>query len=97
MMWPARQMRGRDRRPGIWWDHEQNCITIEGVDFAQDTQEGGADRFEFLPDSDEEEGAKGLSLDGDDDEYVPEMEPQDVITVSRITEPCVNQGHGRLR
>jgi hypothetical protein len=67
------------------------------VDFAQDTQEGGADRFEFLPDSDEEEGAKGLSLDGDDDEYVPKMEPQDVITVSRITEPCVNQGHGRLR
>jgi hypothetical protein len=90
-------MRCRDHRPGIWWDHERNCIAIEGVDFSQDTQEGGADRFEFLPDSDEEEGAKGLSLDGDDDEYVPKMEPQDVITVSRITEPCVNQGHGRLR
>jgi hypothetical protein len=46
-MWPARQMRGRDRRRGIWWDRKLNCIAIEGQDFAQDTQEGGADQFVF--------------------------------------------------
>jgi hypothetical protein len=66
------------------------------VDFAQDTQEGGADEFELIPDSDEEGGAKGSSLLDDDDEYVPETEPQDVM-VSRINGPCANQGHQSLR
>lgn len=94
-MWPAKRMRGRDRRRGTWWDRKRNCIAIEGVDFAQDTQEGGADEFELIPDSDEEGVAKGSSLLGDDDEYVPETEPQDVI-VSTITGPCANQGRQRL-
>ena len=93
-MWPTRQMRGRDRRRGTWFDQELNCIAIEGVDFAQDTEEGGADRFELIPDSDEDGVAKGSSLLGDDDEYVPETEPQDVTTASKITGPCAN--HGRL-
>jgi hypothetical protein len=26
---------------------------VEGIDFAQDTQEGGADEFDFIPDSEE--------------------------------------------
>ena len=93
-MWPTRQMRGRDRRRGTWFDQELNCIAIEGVDFAQDTEEGGADRFELIPDSDEDGVAKGSSLLGDDDEFVPETEPQDVTTASKITGPCAN--HGRL-
>ncbi|XP_034598074.1 uncharacterized protein [Setaria viridis] len=92
-MWPARQMPGRDRRCGTWWDQKLNCIPIEGHDFAQDTQEGGADQFVLIPDSDEEGGAKGSSLPGDNDEYVPEMEPQDVVMMNRITGPCANQGH----
>jgi hypothetical protein len=71
-MWPARQMRDRDCRHGTWWNRKENCIAIEGVDFAQDTQEGGADEFELIPDSDEEGGAKGSSLLDDDDEYVHE-------------------------
>ena len=74
-MWPTKQMRSRDRRRGTWWDHKLNCIAIEGQDFAQDTQEGGADQFELIPDSNEEEGVKGSSLLGDEDEYVPETQP----------------------
>ena len=44
---------GRERRRGIWWDRRNNCLAEEGIDFAQDTQEGGADEFEFIPDSEE--------------------------------------------
>jgi hypothetical protein len=65
------------------------------VDFAQDTHEGGADQFELIPDSDEEGVAKGSSLLGDDDEYIPETEPQDVM-VSTITGPCANKGRQHL-
>ncbi|XP_034587381.1 uncharacterized protein [Setaria viridis] len=95
-MWPAREMPGQDHHRGTWWDQKLNCIAIGGHDFAQDTQEGGADQFVLIPDSDEEGGAKGSSLLGDNDEYVPETEPQDVVTVSRITGPCANQGRQRL-
>jgi hypothetical protein len=87
-------MRGRDRHPGTWWDCKLNRIAIEGQDFAQDTQEGGADQFVLIPDSDEKGVAKGSSLLGDDDEYVPETEPQDVVTVSRG--PRAYQGPKRL-
>ncbi|CAO2204819.1 unnamed protein product [Urochloa humidicola] len=90
------QSSGRDRRRGTWWDLKLNCIVIEGQDFAQDTQEGGAGEFVLIPDSDEERGAKGSSLLGDDDEYVPETEPQDLVTVSRNIGPCANQGRQRL-
>jgi len=82
-MRPANRTRGRERRPGTWWDQEKQCIAIEGQDFAQDTQEGGADQFEFVPDSDEEGGDNGPSLNGGDDEFVPETEPQDIIAVSK--------------
>ena len=94
-MWPAKQMRDRDRRRGTWWDRKLNCAAIEGQDFAQDTQEGGADRFELIPDSDKE-GVKGSSLLGDGDEYVTETQPQDIVIVSKITGPCGNQGRGRF-
>jgi hypothetical protein len=67
---------------------KNNCIAIEGQDFAQDTQEGGADQFMFIPDSDDEGGHNGPYLNGDDDEIVPEAEPQDIIVV--------NKGRGRL-
>lgn len=94
---PTKQMPGRDRRRGTWWDLKLNCIAIEGKDFAQDTQEGGADDFVLIPSSDEERGTKGSSLLGDDDdEFVPETEPQDLVTVSRVTGPCANQGRRRL-
>ena len=79
----ASRMRGQDHRRGTWWDREKHCVTIEGQDFAQDTQEGGADQFEFVPDSDEEGGDNGPSLNGGDDEFVPETEPQDIIAVSK--------------
>jgi len=36
---------GRERRRGIWWDRRNNCLAEEGIAFAQDTQEGGADEF----------------------------------------------------
>ncbi|CAO2040765.1 unnamed protein product [Urochloa humidicola] len=94
-VWPAKKMPGRDRRRGTWWDLKLNCIAIEGKDFAQDTQEGGADEFVLIPDSDEERGAKGSSLVGDDDEYVPETEPQDDMVNGHIG-PCANQGRKRL-
>ncbi|CAN6241348.1 unnamed protein product [Urochloa humidicola] len=89
-------MPGRDRRRGTWWDLKRNCIAIEGQDFAQDTQEGGADEFVLIPDSDEERGAKGSSLLGDDDEYVPETEPQDFATASGVVGSCANQSRRRL-
>ncbi|CAN6300465.1 unnamed protein product [Urochloa humidicola] len=92
----ARQMRGRDRRRGTWWDLKLNRVAIEGQDFAQDTEEEGADQFVLIPNSDEERSAKGSSMLGDDDEYVPETEPQDVATVSTITGPCASQGRRRL-
>ncbi|CAO2193673.1 unnamed protein product [Urochloa humidicola] len=93
-MWSDRKKRGRDRRRGTWWDLKRNCIAIEGQDFAQDTEEGGADQFVLIPDSDEERGAKDSSLLGDD-EYVPETEPQDV-TESAIIGVGANQGRKRL-
>jgi hypothetical protein len=67
----------------MWWDREKQCITIEGQDFAQDTQEGGVDRFELIPDSDEEGRDNGPSLLGGDDEFVPKTEPQDIVAVSK--------------
>ena len=81
-MCPASRTRGRDRHRGTWWEREKHCVAIEGQDFAQDTQEGGTDRFELIPDSDEE-GDNGPSLLGGDDEFVPETEPQDIIAVSK--------------
>jgi hypothetical protein len=45
---------GRERRRGMWWDRRNNCLAVEGIDFAQDTQEGGADEFDFIPDSEEQ-------------------------------------------
>ena len=33
-MWPAKQMRGRDRHRGTWWDRKLNRVAIEGQDFA---------------------------------------------------------------
>lgn len=30
------------------------CLAEEGIDFAQDAQEGGADEFDFIPDSEEQ-------------------------------------------
>ena len=89
-------MRGRDRRPRTWWDRKRNCIAIEGQHFAQDTQEGGADQFELIPDSPEEGGDKSSSLLAGDDEFVPETEPQDLIAVSTIVGPCFSQGHRGL-
>ena len=47
------------------------------------TQEGGADRFELIPDSDEEGGDNGPSLIGGDDEFMPETEPLDIVAVSK--------------
>ncbi|CAD6224918.1 unnamed protein product [Miscanthus lutarioriparius] len=77
-------MRGRDRRRGTWWDKKLNCIAIGGQDFAQDTQEGGADRFELIPDSDEEGPQQVSSFVAEDDEFVPETEPQDMPVVKLI-------------
>ena len=82
-MRPASRTRGRDRRRGTLWDREKHCVAIESQDFAQDTQEGGADRFELIPDSDEEGGDNGPSLLGGDDEFVPETEPLDIVAVSK--------------
>ena len=50
----------------------------------------------MIPDSNEEEGVKGSSLLGDEDEYVPETQPQDIVIVSKIARPCGNQGRGRF-
>ena len=80
---PASRTRGQVCRRGTWWDQEKHYVAIEGQDFAQDTQEGGADQFEFVPDSDEEGGDNGPSLNGGDDEFVRETEPQDIIAVSK--------------
>uniref|UniRef100_A0A0A9BH44 Uncharacterized protein n=1 Tax=Arundo donax TaxID=35708 RepID=A0A0A9BH44_ARUDO len=48
---------------------------MEGVDFAQDTQEGGAGKFVFIPNSDDEDRS---SLVPDNGEFVPEMKEQDL-------------------
>ena len=89
-------MRGRDRRCGTWWDKKLNCIAIEGKDFAQDTQEGGADRFELIPDSDEEGSQQVSSFVAEDDEFVPETEPQDMLVVKHIGRQGVTKTRGRL-
>jgi hypothetical protein len=54
---------------------------IEGVDFAQDTEDGAGDAYEFIPDSDEQEGADRGNSMTDDDEVVPETELQDIVGV----------------
>ena len=95
-MRPATRMRGRDRRPRTWWDQKWNCITIEGQDFAQDTQEGGADQFKLIPDLPEEGGDKSSSLLASDDKFVPKTEPWDLIAVSTIVGPCSSQGRRRF-
>ena len=82
-MRPASRTQGLNCRRGTWWDREKHCIAIEVQDFAQDTQKGGVDRFELIPDSDEEGGDNGPSFIGDDDEFVPEMEPHDILAVSK--------------
>ncbi|CAO2039289.1 unnamed protein product [Urochloa humidicola] len=64
---------GRERRRGTWWDRRNNCIAVEGIDFAQDTQEGGADEFDFIPDSDED-----LIEDVVSSEFVPDSLVEEV-------------------
>lgn len=90
-------MRGRDRRRGTWWDKKRNCVAIEGQDFAQDTQEGGADQFELIPDSDEEGPQQVSSFVAEDDEFVPETEPQDMPVVKHIGKQGVKKTRGPLR
>jgi len=90
-------MRGRDRRRGTWWNKKLNCIAIGGQDFAQDTQEGSADRFELIPDSDEEGPQQVSSFVAEDDEFVPETEPQDMLVVKHIGRQGVTKTRGRLR
>ena len=85
-------MRGQDRCPRTLWDRKRNCIAIEGQDFAQDTQEGGADQFELIPDSPEEGGDKSSSLLASDDKFVPKTEPWDLIAVSTTARLCSSQG-----
>ena len=49
---------------------------VRGVDFALDTQEGGADEVYFIPDSDDEGYGNWWKLEGAEDEFVLESEPQ---------------------
>jgi len=69
---------GRERRRGTWWDRHNQCVAEEGVDFAQDTQEGGADEFDFIPDSEEVfcggcDIVKVLGVDGMEESKVPSV------------------------
>jgi hypothetical protein len=89
-------MRGRDRRCKTLWDKKLNRVAIEDQDFAQDTQEGGADRFELIPDLDNEGPHHVSSLVAGDDEFVPETEPQDVPEVKHIGKQGVTKSRGRL-
>ena len=65
---------GRERCRGIWWDRRNNCLAEEGIDFAQDTQEGGADEFEFIPDSEENLVEDVISLECVPDSFAQEVE-----------------------
>ena len=90
----VKRMRGQDRRRETWWDKKLNCVAIEGQDFTQDTQEGGADRFELIPDSDEEGPQQVSSFVAEDDEFVPETEPQDMPVVKHIDKQGVTETRG---
>jgi hypothetical protein len=65
---------GRERRRGMWWDRRNNCLAVEGIDFAQDTQEGGADEFDFIPDSEEQFVEDVISSEFVPDSLVQEVE-----------------------
>jgi hypothetical protein len=47
---------------------------VEGIDFAQDTQEGGADEFDFIPDSEEQFVEDVISSEFVPDSLVQEVE-----------------------
>jgi len=64
----------QEYRRGTWWDKSRQCIAVEGVDFAQDTQEGGGDEYEFIPDSDPEDDKQRDIFYGDDVDFVPDSE-----------------------
>ncbi|KAJ1262131.1 hypothetical protein BS78_09G084100 [Paspalum vaginatum] len=74
-----RHFPGHKRRRGSCWDVRSNHLAVEGVDFAQDTQEGGADEYMFIPDSDDK-GFQGI-ISTEDGEFVPETKPHDVATM----------------
>lgn len=84
-----RRVPGRERRRGSWWDVRSERLAVEGVDFAQDTQEGGGDEYMFIPDSDDE-GFQGI-ICTDDGEFVPETEPLDVATMDKNEGEINNQ------
>ncbi|WVZ73058.1 hypothetical protein U9M48_021412 [Paspalum notatum var. saurae] len=61
---------------GEWWmQTNPSHPVVRGVDFALDTQEGGADKVYFAPDSDDEGYCNRWKLEGGEDEFVPESEP----------------------
>ena len=77
--------RGWDRRRrGTWWDRVYNCIAVEGKDFVVDTQDGVGDEFEFIPDSDEEDGGDLSNVHVGDDEVVVETEVQEIADDEQI-------------
>ncbi|WVZ64536.1 hypothetical protein U9M48_014037 [Paspalum notatum var. saurae] len=84
-----RRFPGRERHRGSWWDVRSRRLVVEGVDFAQDTQEGGADEYVFIPDSDDE-GFQGI-ICTDDSEFVPETEAHDVATMDENEGKISNQ------
>jgi len=95
LMQSFKPMCGRDCRCGTWCDKKLNRISIEGQDFAQDTQEGGADQFELIPDSDEE--GPQQSFVAENDEFVLETELQDMPVMKHIGKRGVKKTRGRLR
>ncbi|WVZ64537.1 hypothetical protein U9M48_014038 [Paspalum notatum var. saurae] len=84
-----RRFPGRERHRGSWWDVRSRRLVVEGVDFAQDTQEGGADEYMFISDSDDE-GFQGI-ICTDDSEFVPETEAHDVATMDENEGKISNQ------
>ncbi|KAL6864940.1 hypothetical protein ACP4OV_016091 [Aristida adscensionis] len=90
-MQPAARPRGRERRRGWWWQRDAGRVVEEGLDFAQDTEEGGADEIEFIPDSDEDGGVDGSSADPFAGEFVPETEPQELSELL-LVKPFVRDG-----
>lgn len=85
---------------GTWWSYgDDPRPVVLGVDFALDTEEGGADEFYFVPESDDHETIERPGFSGWDVDFSPDSEAQDSLQVERIgvQDAAVQQQEGGNR
>lgn len=84
----ATEMRPSGRVRGKWWLRSKNPRpVVQGIDFILDTQCGGGDEVEFIPDTDTYE--EGFS----DDELVAQSDAQHAVDGFHTSTSGVTQVH----